>query len=256
MDDFFRLTEDEYGLMNSSIYNPNKERCKIQRIAETILAREYDIIGLCEIGGMETLKNFNRYYLNDTYDCHLFETNSRRGIFVGALIKKSIFTTVVAYNLQGTFSRNVLRLRLALDGITLYVYMVHLKSQHGLDRGIPQRIEEIVQLARTVERTKCIVLGDFNGILVRGEQEFEFEPFLALPYRDVLEAVEIPAGARFTHFYFSDKPNFSQLDYIFVSNDIEIIDGGMVTDMVPINYEQRKRLPSDHIFLEATIALP
>jgi endonuclease/exonuclease/phosphatase family metal-dependent hydrolase len=256
IDEFFRLTEEEYESMNNSIYNLNKERYKIQLIAQTIVAGDYDIICLCEVGGMETLENFNTYYLSSLYECYLYEMNSRRGIFVGALVKKKIFTTIVANNIQGKFSRNVLRLQLSRNGSCLQVYMVHLKSQNGLDRGIAQRIEEVRQLAGMVARTRCIVLGDFNGILVRGEQEFEFEPFLALPYRDVLESMAIPPGARFTHFYFGNKPNFSQLDYIFVSNDIQILDGGMVTDMVPINYEQRRRLPSDHIFLQAAIVLP
>ncbi len=111
-------------------------------------------------------------------------------------------------------------------------------------------------MSSLVSRKNCVVMGDFNGILVRGEHQFEFEEFLGLPFRDVLDAMDIPERARFSHFYFRDGLNFSQLDYIFVSNDLAVVDGGMLGDMVPLNHEQRRRLPSDHIFLTATIALP
>jgi len=253
---FEALAEPDYQAMNTSIYNPNKERFKVAAVAETILENEFDFIGLCEVGGIETLENFNKHYLHGLYDCHLYEENSRRGIFVGALVKRGVFSRVTASNVRGNFSRNVLRVTLSRGTHALQVFVVHLKSQYGQDRGIRERIEEIRQLCNIVSRSRCIVLGDFNGIVIRGETEFEFEPFLELPFRDILEAMEIPTKARFSHFYFRDGLNFSQLDYIFVSNDLAVRGGGMLDDMVPINYEQRRRLPSDHIFLTATIALP
>jgi endonuclease/exonuclease/phosphatase family metal-dependent hydrolase len=242
--------------MNTSTYNPNKERFKIAAIAETILENDFDVVGLCEIGGIETLKNFNKHYLDDRYDCHLYEENSRRGIFVGAMLKRGVFSRVAAKNVRGTFSRNVLELSLYRGTARLRMYVVHLKSQHGQDRGIEQRLKEVAQLSALVPRRKCVVMGDFNGILARGGHQFEFEEFLALPFRDVLEAMDIPERARFSHFYFRDGLNFSQLDYIFVSNDLAVTGGGMLGDMVPLNYEQRRRLPSDHIFITATIELP
>ena len=175
---------------------------------------------------------------------------------LGALVKRGAFGGVSARNIRGDFSRNLLEVRLSGGGADLLVYVVHLKSQYGQDRGIERRMLEIGQLCSIVRRYRCVVLGDFNGILVRGEQEFEFEPFLELPFRDVLEAMDVPPHARFSHFYFNGgKPSFSQLDYIFCSDDLEVADGGMLADFVPVNYEQRRRLPSDHIFLTATLSL-
>ena len=98
-----------------------------------------------------------------------------------------------------------------------------------------------------------MVLGDFNGILIPGEQQFEFEPFLALPFRDVLEALGVPPAERITHYYFAPKPHFNQLDYIFCSNDLQILDGGTIVDFVPASRDERLWLPSDHVFLMATI---
>jgi len=252
-EEFAGLSHDAYMAMNSSIFNPNKALSKIAAIANTILNEDFDFVGLCEVGGMETLYNFNRHYLGERYDCYLHEENSRRGIFVGALVKKGRFTAVTARNMQGAFSRNLLKVTLAADGVELHFFVVHLKSHYGRDMGIEQRIEEIRQLSGLVSRRNCVVLGDFNGILIRGEHQFEFDRFLELPFRDVLEAMRVPPSSRFTHFYFRDGPRFNQLDYIFCSDDITVVDGGMLADLIPVSFDERSRLPSDHLFLTASI---
>ncbi len=252
---FFALSDDEYGAMNASIYNPNKDRAKIAAIAKTIREEDFDFVGLCEVGGMETLANFNRYYLDERYECFLHEENSTRGIFVGALVKKGRFERVRAKNMRGDFSRNMLRVSLRADGADLDFFVVHLKSPLGPDLGIERRVEEVRQLCRLVSRSKCVVLGDFNGIVIRGEHQFEFDPFLALPFRDVLEELGTPIENRYTHFYFNGGPSFNQLDYIFCSNDLAVLGGGTIADIIPLNYEQRSRLPSDHLFLKALIGL-
>jgi len=92
--EFRALSDERYAAMNPSIFNPNKDRAKAAAIASTILERDFDVVGLCEIGGMETLENFNRYYLDGRYEPYLHEANSRRGIFVGALVKKGRSSTL------------------------------------------------------------------------------------------------------------------------------------------------------------------
>jgi len=247
------LDEDVYLAMNASTFNPNKERGKIAAIARTILERDFDLVCLCEVGGMETLDAFNRLYLDGRYDCRLHEENSRRGIFVGALVKKGRFPGYRARNLPGAFSRNLLRIDLGAEGGGLAVIAVHLKSQYGQDKGLEQRIKEVERLASLARPWNCVVLGDFNGILIRGEHQFEYEPFLALPFRDVLEAVGIPPDARRTHYHFAQGPNFAQLDYIFCTPDVEVTDAGVIEGDIPLNREQRKLLPSDHLFIWAVI---
>jgi endonuclease/exonuclease/phosphatase family metal-dependent hydrolase len=247
------LSGDDYLAMNISIFNPNKERDKIAEIAGIILERDFDLVGLCEVGGMESLAAFNRLYLDARYDCHLHEENSRRGIFVGALAKKGRFPGCKAINIPGAFSRNLLRLDLGPEGGGLEVFMVHLKSQAGEDRGLERRVWEVGRLRSIVPIRNCVVMGDFNGILIRGEEQFEYKPFLELPFRDVLEAVGVPPERRRTHYHFGPKPNFAQLDYIFCSEDIEIIDAGVIEGEIPLNRAQRSLLPSDHIFIRATI---
>jgi len=247
------LTEADYLAMNASIYNPNKDRGKIAEIARIILEEDFDLVALVEVGGMETLAAFNRIYLRGAYDCFLHEENSRRGIFVGALLRKGRFPGARALAMPGAFSRNLLRLDLGPEGGDLEVFALHLKSQYGEDRGLERRIKEVELLASLVRTTNCVVLGDFNGILIRGEHQFEYEPFLDLPFRDVLEAVGVPPESRRTHYHFGPRPNFAQLDYIFCTEDIEVLDAGVIEGEIPLNREQRSRLPSDHLFIRATL---
>jgi len=251
--EFKALSDDQVQLMNASIYNPNKNLEKIAAIATIIRERALDFVGMVEVGGLETLQNFNRYYLDDAYDCFLHEENSRRGIFVGALIKKGHFRQVKARNVGGTFSRNLLEIKLALGPTKLRFYVVHLKSHYGQENGIEIRMKEVEQLSRLVPTHNCVVMGDFNGILIKGEHQFEFEPLLTLPFRDVLEALGVPESERVTHYFFAPEPHFNQLDYILCSNDLQILDGGTVVDFVPMNRDERLLLPSDHLFLTATI---
>jgi endonuclease/exonuclease/phosphatase family metal-dependent hydrolase len=227
------LADRDYLAMNSSIYNPNKDRAKIAAIADTILERDFDLVSLCEVGGMESLSNFNRIYLGDRYECHIREENSRRGIFVGVLLKRGRFPGARVRGVPGAFSRNLLRLDLGPAGYGLEVFALHLKSQQGDDRGIEQRIREVGLLASIVRTRKCVVMGDFNGILIRGEHQFEYGPFLALPFRDVLDAVGIPPDERYTHYHFGPEPNFAQLDYIFCSDDIEVLEAGVIEGDIP-----------------------
>ncbi|MDX9959415.1 MAG: endonuclease/exonuclease/phosphatase family protein [Clostridia bacterium] len=254
-EEFGLLSNEDYLGMNKSIYNRNKDLDKIGAIARTILDEDFDFVGLCEVGGLETLVNFNRYYLDGRYECHLHQENSNRGIFVGALVKVGRFSSVQARNMAGAFSRNLLKVTLRQGRTELIVFVVHLKSQYGDDLGIEQRIREVRQLARLLSRRRCMVMGDFNGILIKGEHQFEFGPLMELPFRDVQEALEVPIPQRFTHFYFGTRPNFSQLDYILCSDDIEVLAGGVIADIIPVNYEQRSRLPSDHLFLKASIRI-
>jgi len=253
-EEFSALTDEQVQLMNSSIYNPNKFLDKIAAIAATIRRLELDFVAFCEVGGLETLRNFNRYYLDNQYDCFLHEENSRRGIFVGALVKRGRFDKVEATNVAGTFSRNLLEMRLSWGRHELRVFVVHLKSQGGMENGIDLRVAEVAQLCRKLPWRNCLVMGDFNGIVQREQAQFEFEPFLALPFRDVLEAMGMPLAERVTHYFFwNDKPHFNQLDYIFCSNDVQILDAATVVDFVPESYAERLWLPSDHVMLTAKI---
>jgi endonuclease/exonuclease/phosphatase family metal-dependent hydrolase len=250
------LDERDYLAMNPSIYNPNKSRAKIAEIARIIRENDFDLVTLCEVGGRPTLDAFNRLYLDDRYETFLYEENSTRGIFVGALLKRDRFPGFRVSNVPGEFSRNLLRLELGEAAGDLMVLAVHLKSQRGDDQGIDLRLDEVSRLCALTRRERCVVMGDFNGIAIRGIHQFEYERFLDLPLYDVLAAVGIPVEQRRTHYYFGKGKKFSQLDYIFCTHDIEVLDAGVIEDAVPSNREERNNLPSDHCFIQATILPP
>jgi len=253
-DELEALDDEAYRRMNPSIYYPNKERFKVAAIAQMIADGDWDVVGLCEVGGLETLETFNRLYLGGRYQCFLHEENSKRGIFVGALVKKDRFTWARATNVSGDFARNLLRLSVGLDGGGVEVYVVHLKSQFGSDWGIEHRIKEVRRLAGLVRPHRCIVMGDFNGIAIRGQAQFEYEPFLETGMVDVLEAVGVPPDLRRTHYHFGPEPHFTQLDYLFCTPDLAVLAGGVIEGEIPLNRAQRNFLPSDHLMIWAQVA--
>jgi endonuclease/exonuclease/phosphatase family metal-dependent hydrolase len=96
-------------------------------------------------------------------------------------------------------------------------------------------------------------MGDLNGVAIPGQAQFEFEALLQLPYRDVLEALNKPIEERATHYYFNPKAHFNQLDYIFCTNDLAVVQATTVVPFVPETQAERAWLPSDHCFLSAQL---
>src|SRR5689334_1002384 len=64
----------------------NKPRTKIKDLAEAILDINADIFMLNEVGGRKSLDQFNRHFLNSSYQPYLLEGNSDRGIDIGYLV--------------------------------------------------------------------------------------------------------------------------------------------------------------------------
>lgn len=160
--DLSSLTEKDWQKLSTSIVG-NKPLEHVRAIARTILDLDPDILMFCEVGGVESLANFSRLFLHDSYAVHLIEGNSDRGIDLGYLVKKSL---PFKYDLNShkhraidflyphevlsketgygelarrsshKFSRDVLELRVHEEGRdlpVLVVLLVHLKSQ--LDRS-------------------------------------------------------------------------------------------------------------------------
>ena len=67
----------------------NKPLFKTIQIAQTIQSMNVDILQLTEVGGLESLKNLNKYFLDDQFSPILIEGNSDRNIDVGFLIRKN-----------------------------------------------------------------------------------------------------------------------------------------------------------------------
>jgi hypothetical protein len=87
--DHLKLDEGQWQRLSTSVYE-NKSLLKTRALAHAILEENPDLILLCEVGGLESLRNFNRLFLNDQYSAALVEGNSDRNIDVGFLVRKGL----------------------------------------------------------------------------------------------------------------------------------------------------------------------
>lgn len=85
--ELLKLSEAQWQRTSISVHE-NKSLKKCHDIAKCLLEINADIIMLCEVGGFESLKNFNHLFMNNAYSPVLVEGNSERNIDVGFLIRK------------------------------------------------------------------------------------------------------------------------------------------------------------------------
>ncbi|NUN06478.1 MAG: hypothetical protein HUU57_12035 [Bdellovibrio sp.] len=87
--DIVELKESLWQRLSASVYE-NKSLKKSQELAKALKEINADVIMLCEVGGFESLKNFNQLFMDDAYSPCLIEGNSERNIDVGFLIRKGL----------------------------------------------------------------------------------------------------------------------------------------------------------------------
>ena len=234
----------------SSPKTPNKPLSKTWAVADTIREMDADVVLLNEVGGMDSLSNFNYHFLGNEYQPHLIPGNSKRGIDVGFLIKRSCpwvsevdtnrdsvidLTYPHEHRLKKTphhkLSRDLAELYLSdpkSGELKMILLLTHLKSK--LDS---EKIDAFGSLRREAETKKIIQLynqlrkkhdapillcGDFNGHAGPTETEHEF---LSI-YEDsdlieVLDYLGIERERRLTHLQFlrSGQIRHLQIDYVF-----------------------------------------
>ncbi len=83
------LDEKAWQKLSTSVFD-NKPLRKCRALAKIVQEVNPDIIMLAEVGGSESLSNFNRLFLNDRFSTALIEGNSNRNIDVGYLIRKNM----------------------------------------------------------------------------------------------------------------------------------------------------------------------
>src|SRR5690606_32967811 len=84
-----KVTEAEWKRFSTST-TANKPLKKVWDVAAAIKDIDADIYMLNEVGGQESLENFNRHFLDDRYTVMLKEGNSHRGIDVGYLVRRGL----------------------------------------------------------------------------------------------------------------------------------------------------------------------
>jgi endonuclease/exonuclease/phosphatase family metal-dependent hydrolase len=165
-----KLDEPKWQRLSTSVYE-NKALNKCHEWAKALKEINADIIMMCEVGGAESLKNFNELFMGGAYSPILSEGNSNRNIDVGFLVRKNMpfyfdlqsnrhrpinylyphereslktnypVSSVKAPAISHKFSRDVAELRLFKKDVEkpfLGILLTHLKSRldpEGIDPG-------------------------------------------------------------------------------------------------------------------------
>lgn len=187
--DLSRIAEEQWQQLTISTTG-NKPIEQVRALAKVFNDINADIFMLCEVGGRESLENFNKHFLHDRYKVHLIEGNSDRGIDLGYLVKKTLpfkydlishkhrsidflypherLTKETGYTDRPSgkisshrFSRDVLELRVYSEGKSdpvLVAMQVHLKSQLDKDRIDPlgrdrrkAELEKLVKIYKEID---------------------------------------------------------------------------------------------------------
>ncbi len=251
-----KLEKRQWEKLSTSIYE-NKALPKALELARSLHDIDADIVMLNEVGGVESLKNFNHYFLDQKYSPILIEGNSDRSIDVGFLIKKNLPfyfdlfshknkelelsykrdlndpTKKVAYK----FSRDCAELRLFKKDVQspfMIILLTHLKSPLDPERldpgGFYRRTAELkacvdiyLDLKKQYPDTDIILAGDFNGHAGRQSTDIEFQYlYEKTDLEDVLEIAKMTQDLRYT--YIQIKSGFRsegrQIDYCFLSSSL------------------------------------
>lgn len=88
-EEHLKFDQAQWNKLSTSIYE-NKPLEKLKALGRIIADESPDLILLCEVGGHESLHNFNQLFLKDQYSPALIEGNSNRNIDVGFLVRKNL----------------------------------------------------------------------------------------------------------------------------------------------------------------------
>lgn len=275
-EDLSSMDEAHWQLLSTSFF-PNKPLQKIFSLKKIIEEASPDIIMLVEVGGAQSLENFNKHFLAQAYMPFLEDSNSNRGIDVGFLCKKGLegrsfqLLNHSASELKNgrRFARGLFELRVYKEKkLECCLLLTHLKSKLDLKKedfeGRSQRgaevefiVEHFKELQTKHPEVPVLVCGDMNGIIYKKHTDEELKPFLKAGLLDVFEILNRPLEERQSYFYFNKQRTRvpMQLDYILLhpkfkglvdpssrilSMDIELV------PHPPENLEQKRKLPSDH----------
>jgi exonuclease III len=270
-EDMQTISTAKFQLLTASFY-PNKDLDKVRNIAKLVDIIKPDILSLVEVGGKESLNNFNKHFLNNEYIVYHHPSNSDRGIDIGYLVSKDLQAEISFQHYNNDFldndikfSRGLLHLSLKINGQRLDYFLCHLKSKLDKEKkdfeGRNQRKLEVSYICNIIESLKdvkshIVCLGDMNGIIYKDETEFELQQFSKIGLQDVLEHKNIDIDNRTSYIYFDrgQKAFKMQLDYALINElgaqkllDAKILnfEGKTLTNH-PQNLKEKFALPSDH----------
>jgi hypothetical protein len=174
------LKNDEDFLPGSEVsWNTARYFKKLDHIAEAVISADSinypAIIGVAEAENKKVLQDLLLYtpLKNKNYDVVLEEGPDPRGIDVGLLYKKNMFTMIGKKGYRGADSfegRYILYVKLKKEKDTLHIFVNHWKSRTGgAEETAPMRMESALKLKTLTDSllslnpsSEIIIMGDFN----------------------------------------------------------------------------------------------
>ncbi|MCB0421521.1 MAG: endonuclease/exonuclease/phosphatase family protein [Bdellovibrionales bacterium] len=244
------LTERTWQKLSARSQTRNKPLKKLWGLEAAISEINPDILLLNEVGGRESLNNFNHFFLENRFNGFLHRGNSLRGIEVAALVKKELpfhisvrshahkplqllyeHEKVLPKAPRHLHSRDILELRFhnSQNDLLLIILLTHLKSKLDPDRidpfGSLRREAEVrllvdVYNSLSANNIPILVVGDFNGHAGSLETEHEFLPIYE--HTDLVDCMDLTPKSpseRMTHtqIYPSGQVRELQIDYLFIN---------------------------------------
>lgn len=290
------LSEEQWrALALAQLRRRQKPLWKVMGVARALLDMNPDVAMLVEVGGRDSLENFNRHFLGDRYEPVFVEGNSKRSIDLGFLVRRGLPLRATARSNRNTpvevtalvgsemvrsvtrFSRDVAELHLEGERgeKQLILMLAHLKSKLTSERdvrGKDARTAEAMALAQLYQRTRVthpevpvVVGGDLNAEL--GSLELELLARTDLTDFHELRGSTAEERASYVHFDHGGRPHPQTLDYLLVSPDLKarVVPERSgtyrykgfyeIVEPLPETPRERHRMPSDHYPIFLTIAL-
>lgn len=270
------------NLALSQFQKMQKSQKKLWGLAQAIKEIQPDILMMVEVGGEESLKNFNQHFLQDAFDLYFVEGNARRGIDLAFLVSRNLGLPVEARSNRdlkvevstwlgkevAIFSRDIAELRLGGSEGTpaLILLLVHLKSKLGSESDVGGRnlrtaeafaLSEFYEsLRKKYPEVPIIVGGDLN-------EDLSSLDLARLQHTDLIDPNEVlgtPREERITyvHYDYYDAPEPKVIDYLLISPHLvkSVVREKSATyryrghygerEPLPTSRKERSRLPSDH----------
>ena len=220
-EDINHLNNEKWSSFSLSL-RKNKPLDKLIDCSEVIKEIDADVFLLSEVGGKESLDNFNKLFLGNKYNVYIDEGNSKRGICVGFLVKKHIQCEFKSNKNLKLENGELISRDFSEIETSDYIFLsIHLKSQlNGKDdlRGIKQRSLEIKALENYIKnKDKPVIIGgDFNC----QKRDPELRSF-AKELVDFHDIKKSSIEERCSHIYFSSQRILNQFDYIFTTKELK-----------------------------------
>jgi len=277
-EDINQINQAKWQLLSTSFF-PNKDLAKLVEIQKLIKKNNPDIIMLIEVGGIESLNNFNQHFLDNNYKPYMLPTNSNRGIDFGFLVKNSKSYDVKLNAMTKDklsngkrFARGLFELKVFNErhNLCAIYYLTHLKSKLDKEKidfeGRNQRAAEVDYIVKHLKKMEIqfpgipqILCGDLNGIIYKNQTEPELASFAKNDYFDALELIDKDISQRTTYFYFDRQLNRNemQLDYQILKKCYKNIINEQNTHVLafdpqfspfpPETLKEKLKMPSDHL---------